>query len=307
MYVYLYKGGFLRSCCGLAELFGQKNQLIVTDFSAFNIVLMNKYDSYMTTEIEINSIDMFRLVKYKNFYAVCTDCDEASLFNDNDREKFSHLYVCDMDLNRVLIYDLNIAKLKRIIIGTGGQQSQEFECPSDISYYGGKLFVLDRVKCSVDIFTRHGDFVESFLFNDVYLQENNKRFIDSPLSVRANLNTLAIIDWKKSVYLFDGEFKFKHRIEYGYLMSMCLVSDNLTLGSVKLLIHSQDGCITAYSLFNRENQNDGEQVEVLKPVQVFKRTFKELKCRSEFMIYSLSYNSLILSLGWAKSIALVRF
>lgn len=116
----------MRSCCGLAELFGssQPSRLAMTDFSAFAVKLLGKYDSHDLVDLSVEDVDMFRLVRFKNFYAICTDWDETSCLVSNSssrksqsRNQHHNLYVCDMDLNRVLIYDLENQKLKKILTG----------------------------------------------------------------------------------------------------------------------------------------------------------------------------------------------
>lgn len=116
----------MRSCCGLAELFGssQPSRLAMTDFSAFAVKLLGKYDSHDLVDLSVEDVDMFRLVRFKNFYAICTDWDETSCLATTtnsirkSRSRNHHnLFVCDMDLNRVLIYDLENQKLKKILTG----------------------------------------------------------------------------------------------------------------------------------------------------------------------------------------------
>lgn len=90
----------------------------MTDYSSNSIKVVSKHESYELTDLQIEEIEMFRLVKFKNFYAICTDYDETSLRNVDRNKRQMNLFICDMDLNRVLIYDFGIKKLKRIITGT---------------------------------------------------------------------------------------------------------------------------------------------------------------------------------------------
>lgn len=109
-------GGHVRSCCGLVELYGwpHNHTLAMTDYSSFTIKVLGKCDSHELVDLTRHEIDMFRAVKFKNLYALCTDYDETSLLSQRPQ---MNLFVCDMDLNRVLIYDLTIRKLKKIITG----------------------------------------------------------------------------------------------------------------------------------------------------------------------------------------------
>ena len=115
----IYLGKQLKSCCGIAELFGasKNHQIAMTDYSSNSIKVVSKHESYELTDLQIEEIEMFRLVKFKNFYAISTDYDETSLRNVDRNKRQMNLFICDMDLNRVLIYDFGIKKLKRIITG----------------------------------------------------------------------------------------------------------------------------------------------------------------------------------------------
>lgn len=160
------------------------------------------------------------------------------------------------------------------------------------------------MKNSIEIFTSSGDYLRSFYFNsDYFTGRQEHKLVEDPLSVRVNLNTIAIIDWKKSVVLFDLEFNLRGSIEQFNLMSICLVSDCLNPSSLKIFLHSQTGEFIGYSLFTERNRDSDSSFD---PKVIIKRDFDDLKCSSEFMIYSLTTKSFILTLGWSKSIAIIR-
>lgn len=196
-------------------------------------------------------------------------------------------------------------KNKGTKLGEDGKLIDEFECPRDICYFAGNIYILDQVKNTIEIFTSSGEYLRSFHFNrDYFNGRQARKVVENPLSVRVNLNTMVIVDWKKSAVLFDLEFNLKGSIAQFDLMSVCLASDNLNVQSLKLFLHSQNGDFLAYKLFQ---EDEVESCLCFKPEMILKKNFAELTCSSEFMTYLFSSKAFILTLGWSKSIALIRF
>lgn len=164
------------------------------------------------------------------------------------------------------------------------------------------------MKNTIEIFTTRGEYARTFRFNaDYQAGRVGHKLVENPLSVRVNLNTMAIVDWKKSVVLFDLEENVRACIDQPGLMSMCMVSDHASPTSLKLFMHSQTGEFVAYRLFETADDENREETPTrFNPQRVFAKKFDELKCSSEFMIYSVSSRVFVLTLGWSKSIAIIR-
>ncbi len=173
--------------------------------------------------------------------------------------------------------------MKRIISGTSSKP--EFECPRDICYYNKSFYVLDQGSFSIDQFTHNGEFLESFYFNKY------EPVVINPWSVRVNRDTMAIIDWKEKIFIFDLNKNLKHVIFQPYISSICFISDNLN--SLQLFGHSENGDFKGYEL-------NGD----LKPHVIYEENSSKLKYRSEFMLFSLN-QKFLLSFGWAKALAVI--
>lgn len=104
---------YLHSACGLAEVFHLKNKqkyvLAITDFAQNDIKLMERYESFMIDELKVKSVlplpdDRFRRNRITQYYAICN-----SSLSDLNYEEGS-FYICDMELHRVLIFDLELKR-----------------------------------------------------------------------------------------------------------------------------------------------------------------------------------------------------
>lgn len=299
---------FIKTACGLAEIYnsnerGQnKNVLALTDFASNDFKLIRKIDSYQLRELDIISIDKFRLNKFKCFYAICSDFDLNNFTNSETKSDYGSIYACDMELLRILIFNSNMTKLKRIINGIYDEKTKtlnEFQCPRDICYFDERVYVLDQEKDTVFIFSRQGDYIGDFCFNEILKSSQYPEVIKHPWSVRVSKETIAIMDWSKEIYIFDFSFKLKWTIEIPTVLSMCIIGDYLYNSeySMKIFFHCENGDFIGYKLgVSREKE----------PVLIFKKNYTSLRYRSEFMVFN-SNRKFVISLGWAKSIALVSF
>ena len=273
-------GSYLKSACGLTEIYNNaRYSLALTDFELSSLNYFDNYDSFMGAEIRLTSLTKIKEIKFKNYYAICTNA-------------LSLLYVCDMELHRILIFDLRSVMLKRIICGLGinGEESRrlEFNCPRDICFFKGKLYVLDQGANSIDIFSENGDFIKSFLFN-----QKSQTQIENAWSVRVTENVMVIVDWKAKILIFDLSGQLKEKLDCPGVLSICF------LGIIDLYIHCENGDFICYRLLDKDFQ-------IVKPFLIYRKNFKKWKYRSEFMICA-SNQKFILSLGWKKALALIEF
>jgi hypothetical protein len=298
---------FLVSACGMAEIFTskQKYELVVTDFNNGSVKFFRKFDMHLVNETEMTQVvKKTGYFKFKGFglYPICTDLELVE--QTRVTKPCENVYVCDMDLPRVLIFDIKMERLKRIIYSTKSVISdpkEEFDCPRDICYYNGFLYVLDQGKKMVNIFTRAGDYV-----NDFDYEKASGHRIENAWSIRVSKNVVALIDWLQNVYIFDAEFNLRSVISEPCVTSMCLVNDwfNDSKDSddshVKLFLHTENGDFKVYKVLGDERRASEQ------PVLILKKHFDRLRYRSEFMIYSWS-QQIVMSLGWSKSIAIIDF
>jgi len=104
---------FMHSVCGLTEAFiknnPQKLVLISTDFAANDIKLLEKYECLLNDDLKIQSVvpicDGFRRNKITQYYALCNNS-----FNNESDYGLNSVYVCDMELHRILIFDMNLKR-----------------------------------------------------------------------------------------------------------------------------------------------------------------------------------------------------
>ena len=127
---------YLKSACGLASVYTNSRYfLAITDYANSSLNMLERVDSYMHTETQSKAITKIKEIRFKKYYAICTN-------------ESSFLYVCDMELDRVLIFDLESNLLKRIISGLGanGEESRrlEFNCPRDVCFFKHTLYVLEQ-------------------------------------------------------------------------------------------------------------------------------------------------------------------
>ena len=280
---------YVKSCCGLTEIYDETKRkncfsLAISDFADNSLNLLQKYDSYSLMEVEWTQIRQVKETKFKKYYAICTDSTNK---NKNPKLKNENMYVCDMELQRVLIFDSGLSKLKKILSGTGCNDRLEFSCPRDICYYNEFVYVLDQGVNSIDKFTRDGDFVNSFYFN----QENGLENIKNPWSIRVSEDIIGVVDWKQKIFLYDFSYKLKCVIDVPEVLSFCFMENSIK--KVNLYAHCENGEFLCYK-FDQD------------PILIYKQNFNNLKSSSEFMTYT-SNQKFVLSLGWAKSLALVDF
>lgn len=156
----------LKSACSIAETFdfrSSKYTLAISDFASNNIkIFENNYDGHLSNkDIKYKCINVFRQTKFKEYYAICSDTNFSHYTDYSDAD---NLYVCDMELLRILIFNLSLTKLKRIIKTTGPSDNKlEFQCPRDIFYFDNQLYVLDQGRNCIDIFSKHGKFIDYFI------------------------------------------------------------------------------------------------------------------------------------------------
>lgn len=220
----------VKSVCGLTDIFYFESfkktfQLIISDFASNEIKYLNKFDSYLLKDFQLANLNRLNEMRFKNYYSICNNTDD-----DNHDLARQSIFLCDMELQRVLIFDLKLTKLKRIIQGKTDTKL-EFECPRDICYYEHKIYVLDQGANSIDIFEENGAFVKSFYFN-----KTDANLIQSAWSVRVGANLIAIIDWMVRINFFDFDFNLIGTIEQANITSMCLIND-----SNLLFAHSDNG------------------------------------------------------------------
>ncbi len=275
---------YIKSACGITEVFDRSYsnsyKLVLTDFASNQIKIIDKYDSYLMGEIKIKTVDKIKEKKLKGIYALCVDTDT----NQN-------VFACDMELQRILVFDTNIDKIKRIIVGT--KEKIEFECPRDVCYFNKHIYVLDQGTNSLDKFLVDStSFVESFYFNQ------SKELIKNAWSANVCTNTIAIIDWKEKVFLFDEAYSLKSVIELNDVVSMCMLNNRrLNSDFVSLWFHCENGNLFGYQVNSLSINSE--------PIKIYENNFKLLKYRSEFML-SCSSQRFIISFGWAKSLALIE-
>ena len=153
----------LKSVCGLHEIYYFNNsfkknfELVVTDFASNSINFLNSFDSYMSSDLKIQTINNLNNVRFKNYYSICSNSLQDYYLDYDDQS----LFVCDMELQRLLIFDLKATRLKKIIQGKNVNK-REFDCPRDVAYFDKKIYVLDQGTNSIDIFTDDGCFIQSF-------------------------------------------------------------------------------------------------------------------------------------------------
>ena len=270
----------LKSVCGLAQIFRHgKYALAVTDFVNSSLNLVENCESFLGAETRITTLTKIKETRFKKYYAICTNSPG------------NYLYVCDMELHRVLIFDLELHRLKRILSGTGETSRLEFNCPRDICFFGSIVYVLDQGVNSIDTFTEAGDFLRSFMFAESQ--------IENAWSVRVAANRIAIVDWKQKIFLFDFDFSLKYTLMLNEVISVCFVGAN------DLYCHCENGDFACFNL-NNDCESRKKEAVAAAPVVSYRKHFKSLKYRSEFMIYGAN-QQFILSLGWSKAIAFIDF
>jgi len=276
---------YIKSACGIAELFNRSYsnsyKLALTDFASNQIKLIDKYDSYLMSEIQIRSVDKVKEKRLKGIYALCVDTDTNQ-----------SLFACDMELQRILVFDAKLEKIKRIIVGT--REKVEFECPRDICYFNKHIYVLDQGTNSLDkFFVDSTSFVESFYFN------KPTNLIKNAWSACVCTNTIAIIDWKEKIFLFSEEYSLRSVIELKDVVSMCMFNDRrLKSDPVSLWFHCENANLVGFQMNSLETNKE--------PIKIYENSFKSLKYRSEFML-NCSSQRFIISFGWAKALALIEF
>lgn len=279
---------FIKSSCGLAEICDEKRDcLAMTDYAANDIKILSKYDSYCLTEIDIKSRENFLLKKFKCYYAICSNFSSISQYNWDD--ECQNLYVCDMELHRIIIFDQNVTKIRRIISQVPGNDKEEFECLRDICYHDQLIYVLDQGKNVINIFKKNGDFFKNFYLNKF------DSILKNAWSVRTGHNRILVIDWKSKVLIFDFEFNLINSIQIDSVLSMCLIND-YDEKEMNVFFHCENGRICGYRINCKNTEYN----------LIFDNYFKQLKYRSEFMIFTSSQH-FVLSLGWNKSLAVIDF
>ena len=69
----------LKSVCGLHEIYYFNNsfkknfELVVTDFASNSINFLNSFDSYMSSDLKIQTINNLNNVRFKNYYSICSN------------------------------------------------------------------------------------------------------------------------------------------------------------------------------------------------------------------------------------------
>jgi len=104
---------YMQSVCGLTEVFVKKNPykvlLVTTDFAANDIKLFENFEGLLSEDLNVRSVipidDGFRRNKITQYYAICN----SSLDNHN-HDEFDSFFICDMELHRILIFDLSLTR-----------------------------------------------------------------------------------------------------------------------------------------------------------------------------------------------------
>ncbi len=225
----------VKSVCGLHEIYFFKSfkksfELVITDFATNEIRFMNKFNSYLTTDTHTQSMSSLNNLKFKNYYSLSSN----SLDDYQEDYDDQSLFVTDLELQRVLVFDLKATKLKKIIQGKTNLK-REFECPRDVCYSNNRIYVLDQGTNSIDIFQQHdGTHVKSFLFN------RDKLLIQMAWSVRVSPQFICVIDWLTKIFIFDHDENLLSSIDQLGITSMCFVNDNY-FNLQLLFLHSTNG------------------------------------------------------------------
>ena len=103
---------YLHSACGLSEVFlknKQKYSLAITDFAENDVKLLDHYESFIIDELKVRSVkpipdQRFRRNRITQFYAICNSSQSDLLYEEGS------FYICDMELHRVLIIDLELKR-----------------------------------------------------------------------------------------------------------------------------------------------------------------------------------------------------
>jgi hypothetical protein len=291
----------LKSICGITEISMNKSNcgtLLVTDFASNSLVYIEQYDLPFTKpQIEIvkpknlnNNLRLNLRNISKHYYAIVSDFDDISSNNN--------VYACDMELNRIVIFDSDSFEIKKIITNTPNRP--EFYCLRDICYSNQIVYCLDqgyfskhpirlRTAYTVDTFDRNGNFLKTFELNNRINDETDLKYIHNPWSVKVNGSVMAIIDWKQKVFICNLQADVLCFVEQSEAISMCFVNDK------QLFVHSESGQFIGYCLANISDNK--------MPI-IFKKESKLLENGSEFIIFT-NDRKFILSLGWKKSILVI--
>ena len=225
----------VKSVCGLQEIYYFKSfrknfELVITDFATNEIRFMKNFDSYLTHDTHTQAMSSLNNLKFKNYYSLSTNSLDDYQADYDDQS----LFVTDLELQRVLVFDLKATRVKKIIQGKTSLK-REFECPRDVHYFDHKIYVLDQGTNSIDVFAEEdGTHLKSFMFN------KEKNLIEMAWSVRVSPQFICVIDWLTKLVVFDHNENMLGVIDQLGITSMCFVNDdyfNLQL----LFSHSSNG------------------------------------------------------------------
>ena len=261
--------GKVQSLCALCAL--NDKQMLVSDFKRNELYIFDKnFDKFE----RISHVQSFKI---RSFYGICTSDD------------YQNIYLCDLEYSRILISNSDFTLIKKIIL-KAGSTIDEFFCARDVCFYSDLLFVLDQAHKSVFIFNKYGEFIKMFELidkNKISIELNEEIYIQNPVGISAGDDIIVVIDWKKSVFVYNFNGYLVNVIRHLQITSFCLKDE-------WLIIHSEDGRIACYM------QVSGTKFDFKK---VSDRYFKTLKYRSESL--TLFNNRIVISMGWAKMLAII--
>lgn len=260
----------VQSLCSLCVI--KDNYIAVSDFKSNQVYVFDR------NFVGFERFSYVQGIKIRNYYGICASDDYESI------------YFCDLDYSRILIVNNDFNLIKKIILKPDCAGIVEFDCPRDIYFHSNRVFVLDQGYKSVFIFNKYGDYLNYFSLenenhqsNDINVECNS---LQNPLCIAANEKFIAIVDWKKSIFIYDFDGKLKKIIEKPDVTSMCVKYEYL-------FTHGEDGTVACY-------KNDTFDFEFSI---VYNVKFDELKYRSESI--AIFNEKLVISMGWAKFLAIL--
>lgn len=241
---------------GAKELWGlctiDYANLLLTDRKADKIFSSSDFKEFIPKKILVNNI------RLKSPTGICTD-------------HFGYLFLCNHDLNQVLIFDRDFKRLVNILTGCN---KKKFDCPIAVATCSNTLYVLDRGNKSVHLFTNSGIFIKSF--QPLKIDDNRKLTpLSFPLNISVIYGLVAISNMNK-LYLYNFKHELIQEIDQPCVSSFCFANR-------RLLTYNNEGQITCYVEEYEKKQNrllmcksHSKRFETLKQTQVaFMTIFNE--------------------------------
>jgi hypothetical protein len=261
--------GKVQSLCVLSALNDKK--ILISDYKRNELYIFDKNFN------EFERVSHVQGFKIRSYYGICTSDD------------FENIYLCDLEYSRILITNNNFNLIKKIIFKAGSLVN-EFQCARDIVFYSDFLFILDQgLKC-VFIFNKYGDFIRMFDLVDrskMLIELNEDSYIQNCMCIGAVDDTIVIMDWKKSLFIYNFDGYLVNMIHHPEITSFCLKHE-------WLITHGEDGRVTCYMKDVSKKYNF---------IKIADRFFQKLKYRSESLI--LFNDKIVISMGWEKFLAVI--